>query len=191
MHIDPTGAAWWHWVIGAAVIAVAVAAVVLTGGAAIAVAGLVGAGIGATTGAVFGGMVYDEEGNLSWDWDEASKGFAWGAGTGFVAGAAGAALSSVGTGLGIVAKLGIQAGINGTISGGLTAIQGVIQNSFSLSDVGLSFGFGAVSGAIGATKWGGQLARSIGIGFGLGVAQGSVGELYQRHNSQVIDAIML
>ena len=112
MNIDPDGHKWWHWVLGALlIIATAIFAFVTAGAAAVvanaAIAGVEGvlssATIGlasissfatvlaistvttATIGFVLGGISYDN-GNVEWNWENASQGFMWSALSGFAAG---------------------------------------------------------------------------------------------------------
>ena len=113
----------------------------------------------------------------------------WGSITGVISGAAGSALSNVGSGLSAYGKLGklgyagIQGLINSGIAGGLTAGQGLITGSFSWDSVGLSAMFGFAGGAIGITKWG-EGIRNIIVGTGLGLGESSIGEIIEWWQSR-------
>ena len=184
MYVDPSGhmPEWAMWLIGGVLLAGSIALTIATGGA---VAGTVlatvhtiatGAMIGGITSAaidtIAGGISY-ENGVASWD----------------ESGAAGSALSNVGSGLAAYGKLGklgyagIQGLINSGIAGGLTAGQGLITGGFSRDSVGLSAMFGFAGGAIGITKWGEGITNII-VGAGLGLGESSIGEIIEWRKSR-------
>ena len=104
-------------------------------------------------------------------------------------GAAGSALSNIGSGLAAYVKLGklgyasIQGLINSGISGGLTAGQGLITGSFSWDSVGLSAMFGFAGGMLGITKWG-EGIRNLIVGSGLSLGESSIGEIIEWWQSR-------
>ncbi|MDR2822802.1 MAG: RHS repeat-associated core domain-containing protein [Acholeplasmatales bacterium] len=180
MYIDPSGRAWWHWVVGGLIIVgLAVAVVVTAGAAGVGIgaafaAGFTGGTLAGTSGVslvavtilssgfagsvmasgigTFAGGFGFSDGKVTWDWNGASDGFMWGAITGAIGGAASEALSGIGEGLKHGGKFSVQAGINDGLSGGITALQGLITDSFSWLNVITSSGFGAVAGSFGAKK---------------------------------------
>ena len=99
MNVDPTGNAWWHWLLGIGIVLVAAAATVLAFGAAgIAVGGLagaiihgaavgalIGAGVGAIGGAITGG-IYSAITGADF-WTSVGIGIAAGFGIGAIVGA--------------------------------------------------------------------------------------------------------
>ena len=99
MYIDPTGRAWWHWLLGIGGVLVVAATTVLTLGAAgvaigglagaiihgAAVGALIGAGVGAVGGAVAGGIYSAVTGEDFWT--SVGIGAAAGFGIGAIAGA--------------------------------------------------------------------------------------------------------
>ena len=98
----------------------------------------------------------------------------WGSITGVISGAAGSALSNVGSGLAAYGKLGKL---------GYAGIQGLITGSFSWDNVGLSAMFGFAGGVIGITKWG-EGIRNIIVGAGLGLGESSIGEIIEWWQSR-------
>ncbi len=193
MRVDPNGNAWWHWVIGGVLLAASIVATIVTGGAAagtvaaavhvIAMGATIGGVTSAAIGTIAGGITY-ENGVASWDWNSAAEGFMWGSVTGVISGALGSALGNIGSTLtklgkfGNLAYAGVQGLINSGISSSLTAIQGLLTNSFSWDSVGISAAFGFVGGAIGITKWG-EGFRNILVGAGLGISESSIGEIIE------------
>ena len=147
MYVDPSGhmPEWAMWVIGGVLLVGSIALTIATGGAAagtvlatvhtIATGAMIGGITSAAIGTIAGGLTY-ENGVASWDWSGAAEGFMWGSITGVISGAAGSALSNVGSGLAAYGKLGklgyagIQGFINSGIAGGLTAGQGLITGVF-------------------------------------------------------------
>jgi len=187
MYIDPSGEAWWHAAIGAVVIVgLFVAANVLTCGfASVVSAAAWGALSGAVISGFFGGLSTNVEGNLTFNWENASKSFMVGA----IAGGLGSASHLVGetfikttTLLRRIAYIGMQAGINSTISASVTAVSGLITHSFSWTAVGISAGFGAFAGTIGVFPGISDGVRGVTIGIGLGFAEGSINEAIEWHN---------
>ena len=87
MNVDPSGQAWWKWLVGGLVIVGLGIAVIATGGAAAGVAGFIVAGafkgavIGAVSGALIGGTIggivsaVNGDGFWSGFWDGAASGF--------------------------------------------------------------------------------------------------------------------
>ena len=200
MYSDPSGhmPEWAMWLVGGVLLAGSIALTIATWGAAsgtilasvkaIAIGATISGITSAAIGTVAGGISY-ENGVASWDWSGAAEGFMWGSITGVISGAAGSALSNVGSGLAAYGKLGklgyagIQGLINSGIAGGLTAGQGLITGSFSLDSVGLSAVFGFAGGAIGITKWG-EGVRNIIVGAGLGLGESSIGEIIEWWQSR-------
>lgn len=200
MYFDPSGhmPEWAMWVIGGVLLVGSIALTIATGGAAagtvlatvhtIATGAMIGGITSAAISTIAGGISY-ENGVASWDWSGAAKGFMWGSITGVISGAAGSALSNVGSGLAAYGKLGklgyagIQGLINSGIAGGLTAGQGLITGGFSWDSVGLSAMFGFAGGAIGMTKWG-EGIRNIIVGAGLGLGECSIGEIIEWWQSR-------
>ena len=205
MCFDPTGhmPEWVMWTIGGVLLAASIALTIFTAGAA---AGTIAASIhaialGATIsgltsaaiGTVAGGLTYSN-GTVSWSWAGAAEGFMWGAVTGVISGAAGAALSSVGSNLINASKfaklakwnkaihIASQGLINSAIAGGLTAAQGLITNSFSWGSVLTSMAFGFAGGLVSPTSWGEGL-KNVLIGIGLGLGESSVGEFIEIQQS--------
>ena len=199
-YYDPSGhmPEWAMWVIGGVLLAGSIALTIATSGAAagtvlatvhiIATGAMIGGITSAAIGTIAGGISY-ENGVASWDWSGAAEGFMWGSITGVISGAAGSALSNVGSRLAAYGKLGklgyagIQGLINSGIAGGLTAGQGLITGGFSLDSVGLSAMFGFAGGAIGITKWG-EGIRNIIVGVGLGLGESSIGEIIEWWQSR-------
>ena len=200
MYYDPSGhmPEWAMWLVGGVLLAGSIALTIATWGAAsgtilasvkaIAIGATISGITSAAIGTVAGGISY-ENGVASWDWSGAAEGFMWGSITGVISGAAGSALSNVGSGLAAYGKLGklgyagIQGLINSGIAGGLTAGQVLITGSFSLDSVGLSAMFGFAGGAIGITKWG-EGIRNIIVGAGLGLGESSIGEIIEWWQSR-------
>jgi hypothetical protein len=200
MYVDSSGhmPEWAMWVIGGVLLVGSIALTIATGGAAagtvlaivhtIATGAMIGGITSAAIGTIAGGISY-ENGVASWDWSGAAEGFMWGSITGVISGAAGSALSNVGSGLAAYGKLGklgyagIQGLINSGIAGGLTAGQGLIAGGFSWDSVGLSVMFGFAGGAIGITKWG-EGIRNLIVGAGLGVGESSIGEIIEWWQSR-------
>lgn len=200
MYADPSGhlPEWAMWVIGGVLLAGSIALTIATGGAAagtiaatvhtIATGAMIGGITSAAIGTIAGGISY-ENGVVSWDWSGAAEGFMWGSITGVISGAAGSALSNVGSGLTALGKLGklgyagIQGAINSGIAGALTAGQGLITGSFSWDSVGMSSLFGFVGGTIGITKWG-EGFRNIIVGAGLGLGESSISEIIEWWRSR-------
>lgn len=141
-----------------------------------------GSTLGALFGTVGGGISYDEQGTVTWDWEGAASGYFWGSVTGFVGGGLGGFFANVGSKLPKFLYFIIQGGINGGISFGLSAFQGVVTNSFSWTSVGIASFFGFLGGGLGITKFG-QVRRGVVAGGGLGIAQASVEEIIEFYNS--------
>ncbi len=197
---DPSGhlPQWAMWLVGGVLLVGSIALTIATGGAAagtiwatvhtIATGAMIGGITSAAIGTIAGGISY-ENGVASWDWNGAAEGFMWGSITGVISGAAGSALSNVGSCLAAYGKLGklgyagIQGLINSGIAGGLTASQGLITGGFSWDSVGLSAMFGFAGGAIGITKWG-EGIRNIIVGAGLGLGESSIGEIIEWWQSR-------
>ena len=154
----------------------------------IATGAMIGGITSAAIGTIAGGISY-ENGVASWDWSGAAEGFMWGSITGVISGAAGSALSNVGSGLTAFRKLGklgyagIQGAINSGIAGALTAGQGLITGSFSWDSVGMSSLFGFAGGTIGITKWG-EGFRNIIVDAGLGLGESSISEIIEWWRSR-------
>ena len=200
MFVDPSGhmPEWAMWLVGGVLLAGSIVLTIATGGAAagtiwatvhtIATGAMIGGITSATIGTIAGGISY-ENGVASWDWSGAAEGFMWGSITGVISGAAGSALSNVGSSLASYGKLGklgyagIQGLINSVIAGGLTAGQGLITCDISWESVGLSAMFGFAGGAIGITKWG-EGIRNIIVGAGLGLGESSIGEIIEWWQSR-------
>ena len=195
MYIDPSGnlPQWAMWLIGGIILASSIILTIATGGAAagtilatihtIAAGSMLGGITSAAIGTIAGGLTYDN-GIVSWSWDGAAEGFMWGAITGAVSGAAGAALSNIGSSLVAYGKIGkiayasIQGLINSGISGGLSALQGLVTGGFTWDSVGVSAIFGFAGGAIGITKLG-EGIRNILVSFGLNLGESSIGEIIE------------
>ena len=208
MMIDPDGdmPTWLKWLIGALIIAAAVAVTIVTYGAAgvaiagflgvsaatlqtIAVGALIGGAVGATVGLFSGGLTYNE-GSFSWDWDAAADGFMWGSITGTVSGAIGGALGNVGHSLtkfgafGKMAYYGIQGLINSGVSSALTFGQDLIKGSLSFSNIAISAIFGFFGGVAGATKFASKALGNSIVATGLGLAEGIIDEIIEWLNSK-------
>lgn len=208
MMSDPDGdmPTWLKWLIGAVIIAAAVAVTIVTYGAAgvaiagvlgvsaatlqtIAVGALVGGAVGATVGLISGGLTYNE-GNFSWDWDAAADGFMWGSITGTISGAIGGALGNVGHSLtkfgafGKMAYYGIQGLINSGVSSALTFGQDLIKGSLSFSNIAVSAIFGFLGGVAGATKFASKALGNSIVATGLGLAEGIIDEIIEWLNSK-------
>ena len=164
MNIDPEGNAWWHWVIGAVVLAAAIGLAVVTAGASAAVtaaaaAGIegtlasstitlasmssyaIGAAVSGTAAAIVGTAtngISVKDGKLDWDWESASQGFMWGSITGGIGGAIGANFG---------------AAANGAIAIGMNAGQQLISSGHIDFSQSISAGiFGAVGSKLGISQ---------------------------------------
>ncbi len=149
-NVDENGNAWWHWLVAAIVVVAGVVLTVVSGGAAGAAAAAVAtklltaaattALISGTIGFVAGGITFDKNGQIGWDWNSAIDGFYSGVLTGFIGGLLGEGLSSVGIKLSKQVFWLVQGLINGGIAATLTSIQGTIADSI------ISFIFGFIGG---------------------------------------------
>lgn len=191
MYSDISGYSWWHATIGAIVIVgLFVAANVLTCGFASVISSAAwGAFSGGVISGFFGGLSTNAEGNLTFNFENASKSFMIGAIAGGVAGGLSSASHLVGetfikttTIFKRIGYIGMQTGINSVISASVTAVSGLITHSFSWTAVGISAGFGSFAGAIGVFPGISDGIRGISIGIGLGFAEGSINEAIEWRN---------
>lgn len=216
MNVDYSGNKWYHWVIGGLVVVGLAAAVVLTAGAAgvgigaafaagftgATLTGVAGASVtavtilsaafaGATTaaviGAISGGITFNN-GEIAWDWNQASQGFMWGAIGGAIAGATGSAVGNIGNSMSKIAYTLLQGGINAVVAGSITASVGLVNGEFSWRSVVISSSFGFIGGMVGTTSWG-EGIRNIIMGSGLGVTEASIGEIIDYIESKSKDVI--
>lgn len=172
MNIDSDGEAWWHWILGAFIILVGVAATVVTAGgfgaAFSAIAGVFGIGTTATgtlgivagitastiTSSIVGGFLGGintaiNGGNF---WDGASEGFFWGA----IGGALSGGFGAIGFGIGDLLIKGTNIAVGNivqsigqsAISLGLYAVRSATNNEqITLAGVFFSI-FGGVTGGL-------------------------------------------
>jgi len=172
MYTDSDGymPEWMKWAIGGVILVGLGIATVLTLGATAPITGLaatliVGAFTGAAINAGVGvGVAALTDGNMA-------DAFMWGAITGGIVGAASAGLGTVAFSGSKLATAGLRIAENALISGGVTACTGLITDSFSWADDGVSSAFGAMGGGVGL-KYSG--ARGLFIGIGLGLVEGGV-----------------
>lgn len=180
MHIDNSGNAWWHWLIGGLALVAAIVVTVATGGAAagtvaavvhgIASSALVSGVIGGTIGAVSGGITYSPTEGIGWNWQGAAQGFAMGTLVGMVSGGMSASLSGVGaqTLMNVATKstyISKQIALNTALNGALSSLQELSSGDFSLTNVLVASVFGNIGGFL-STKIS-SLKNNILVTFGL------------------------
>lgn len=185
MLIDPSGMMHWGWkiAIGVTVIALLFVATAMTGGAAMALlaatgssggygvaAVILGSALSTATvdsgiGFVSGGFFSKIEGGSFIE--GAADGFMWGSITGAVSGVISASFGMIN----VASRLATGV-INfcSTIiaSGGVTAIFGLITNTFDWGAVGISTLFGMIGLSVGA-----KFAAGIGLGIAESISQGT------------------
>ncbi len=177
MYSDGSGnmPQWAKWLVGGLVIAGALAATILTGGAAIATGALVGSVISGLLG-VASGTTFDENG-WSFDVDKAATGFMFGTITGAISGAVSGGLSkgiSIGGksfGAGNYVVRGIKSGVDGVLGMSSYYAQSAI-NGTDASFVGglISFGTGLLNmidsmGKIFDAVWAPTIGAEIALGY--------------------------
>lgn len=178
MFYDANGniPSWAYWLIGGFVIAGSIALTIATEGAAWPV--LVGAIVGGTSGTFFGGA--DFSNGFSWNWDNASKGFAWGSTAGALTGAVGMGTSSILSSAGYTgfSSLSLKFITNGIASLGFSAFETMVEGekwtftrawtSFTLGGLGSLFGNGFYS--------------SIAWNIAFSITEGSLGEVLDYYS---------
>ncbi len=151
-YVDENGnmPTWAKWLVGGLVLAGAVAATVLTGGASIAVGAAIGSGVGAILG-IASGITLDENG-WSFDSEKAANGFMLGSITGAISGAVSGGISNGFTFAGHAFEKGsyvirgIKAGVDGLLAMGSYMTQCAMSGS-EISVVGsfISLGTGLLN----------------------------------------------
>ena len=169
MCSDPTGHApeWVYWLVGGIVLAGTIALTVATGGSTAPV--LIGAAIGTISGLLFGGIEFTSKAPTG-NWDNAARGFCWGAVAGALGGAVGMFGSSFASASGIKGMSGVvfQLINSGITAAGLGALRATIEDEqWSLTEAGITFAFGAIGSLFSKNR-----ISSIAIAFGLSMAEG-------------------
>ena len=163
---------WFYWMMGGVIIIGAIALTVAFGKEALPV--LIGAGVGAVSGTIFGGLDFSS-GQPNWSWQGAARGFGWGAAVGAISGAAGIGISSVANNLGLISwsNTGFQVLANAATAMTLGRTQSMFENQeWSFETAIISFGFGGAGTFSGKT-----LVSSIIFGFSLSIIEGIINGL--------------
>ena len=183
MFSDYDGCApdWLYWVIGAVVLAGAVALTIVTGGSISPI--LIGTAVGTVSGVAFGGIDFSS-GSFSWSWDGAAKGFCWGSIAGAIGGAVDMGASTVASTFGSkgVLSVAFRFTSNGLAAMGLGALQASIEGEkWSLERAAITFAFGGVSSLFGK----GWISSTL-FGFGFSAAEGTTGEFLDFYQLTVL-----
>ncbi len=162
MRVDPDGNAWWHWLIGIAMVAATTLLMVVTAGTAAAVLGIgagiaqgmmIGTGIATATAGVVNLITQASNGVVEFDLGSLMGDMIINGLFGMATGGLGAAISALSpiatSGIKTLVHMGLQAGANAVLSSAAYIIQSAVSgNDMTLYGFSSSIISGFISGAL-------------------------------------------